>query len=69
MMKTWPSNIRTHLGRMRFGGGPVRLYDLRTILGGVLAEAKKKTYRDDPVIVAMKSLLELDLVKERNGNS
>jgi len=43
----------------RFGGGKVRLYDLQTILNGVLAEARKGTYFNDPVVVAVKSLLEL----------
>lgn len=28
-------------------------------MGGVVAEAKRKTYRDDPVIVALKCLDEL----------
>lgn len=51
--------IRAHLTRMRFGGGAVRLFDLHTIMSGVVAEAKRKTYRDDPVIVALKCLDEL----------
>ncbi len=53
------ADIRAHLEQMRFGGGTVRLFDLRTIAAGVIAEAGKKTYRDDPVIVAVKCLLEM----------
>ncbi len=45
------------------GAGPIRLFDLSTIMDGVIIEAQKKTYRDDPVIVAVKSLLALDRVK------
>ena len=55
------ANIRAHLEQMRFGGGAVRLFDLRTIAAGVIAEAGKKTYRDDPVIVAVKCMLESGL--------
>jgi hypothetical protein len=53
------SAIRTHLQAQHFGGGAVRVFDLRTIAAGVVAEAAKKTYRDDPVIVAIKCLHEL----------
>ena len=53
------ADIRAHLGQMHFGGGPVRLFDLPMIMRGVLTEAKHKTYRDDPVIVALKCLDEL----------
>lgn len=53
------ADIRAYLAQMRFGTGPVRLYDLPTILAGVVAEAEKKTYRDDPVVVALKCLHEL----------
>ena len=56
------ADIRAHLEQMRFGGGAVRLFDLRTVAAGVIAEAGKKTYRDDPVIVAVKCLLELGWV-------
>lgn len=50
------ADIRAHLSEMCFGGGSVRLYDLSMIMKGVVAEAKRKTYRDDPVIVALKAL-------------
>ena len=49
-------------GQMRFGGGAVRLFDLHSIAAGVIAEAAKKTYRDDPVIVAVKCLHELNWI-------
>jgi hypothetical protein len=53
------ADIRAHLGQLRFGGGAVRLFDLPTIMRGVMTETKRKTYRDDPVIVALKCLDEL----------
>jgi hypothetical protein len=53
------ADICAHIGEMRFGGGAVRMFDLPTIMSGVLTEAKRKTYRDDPVIVALKCLDEL----------
>lgn len=53
------ADIRTHLAQMCFGGGAVRLFDLRAIMKGVVTEAERKTYRDDPVIVALKCLHEL----------
>ena len=53
------ADIRAHLEQLRFGGGAVRLFDLPTIMSGVVSEAKRKTYRDDPVIVALKCLDEL----------
>jgi hypothetical protein len=57
-------DIRAHLGNLRFGGGAVRLFDLKTIAAGVVAEAERKTYRDDPVIVALKCLHELGWLTE-----
>lgn len=57
------ADIRRHLESTVVGAGPIRLFDLSTIMDGVIIEAQKKTYRDDPVIVAVKSLLALDRVK------
>ena len=61
--------IREHLAQTCFGGGSARLYDLRAIMTGVVAEAERKTYRDDPVIVALKCLNELGWLcrDENNG--
>lgn len=56
------ADICAHVSQMRCGGGAVRLFKLRTILAGVVTEAKRKTYHDDPVIVALKCLHEVDWI-------
>lgn len=60
-------SIRKHLSRLKCGGGPVLIFDLQTILGGVVAAAKNDTYRDDPVIVVIKGLHKLKWLSTDNG--
>ena len=62
------SAVRDHVAGLSFGGGPVRLFDLRTIMTGVVESAGRKTYRDDPIVVTLKCLQELGwLAPDRQG--
>ena len=63
--------IRRHLGKMRVGGKPVRVYGLAEIIIGVVKASEAKTYVDDPVIVTVKCLNSLNLLRrspDRHGN-
>ena len=50
--------IKTGLGKMRAGKGPVKVFDLGEILTKLLNVLDSKTYFNDPVIMTLKALAE-----------
>ena len=53
---THEGDIRTHLNRLRVGGGPVQVFGVREIAESLVSLADRKTYLDDPVVMTLKML-------------
>jgi hypothetical protein len=48
------------------GGGPIEVYNLIDVMDTVVSLAKSKTYIDDPALVAVKSMLIADEMKNKS---
>ena len=59
--------VTNYLNEIVVGAGPVKVFDLRTIVEGLLTAAQSKTYYNDPVVMTLKALkearVELELPK------
>jgi hypothetical protein len=52
------ADIKTYLGKMQAGKGPVKVFDLGEILTKLLNVLEHKTYFNDPVVMTLKALAE-----------
>ena len=52
------SIITSHLNTIVAGAGPVRVFNLQTVVQGLLKAAESRTYINDPVIMTLKVLQE-----------
>jgi hypothetical protein len=58
------SSIKSCLNQLKIGCGPVKVYELKEIMAGVLKASESKTYFNNPVIVTLKCLREAEILPD-----
>lgn len=55
--------VRDHLSRISAGAGPVKAFSLTDVLPKILELADSKSYQNDPVVMTVKCLREMELLR------